>query len=327
MDKSRAIPLFCTADGYEVLYAVKRGDSLSKIVREQYNLFGADAIGPIKRIMENNPEIVSPDLIYAGQLLLLRFPWDAPEIVTADSQDIRSTRLEWNRQDKTDQEQMADIGYVYGLLGATQQAGSASLSSASVLIKTNLDPVREIADNYNRYRAGSLTKGQYDYARREAIKNLQQRIGRPAEQLLFKGKPANVALRMKPGGGANATRPFMGQVERLAKISRHASKGGVLLSVAGVGLACHQIAHTANVVEKDRIAVETITGTAVGAGIGIAIGFFLVSTPIGWGAAIAIGVGSAAAGYFSGRFAGHVYAQDYGDVRIVEPLMIDRVCR
>jgi len=327
MEKTRSTPLICTADGYEILYSVKRGDTLTKIVHDQYNLFGSQAEPVIRRIMENNPEITSADVIYAGQLIVLRFPWDAPEIGTSESKELWSTKESWNKLKQGEQEQMADLAYVYSLLGVSQSAAGGGLTAAEQLIKSNLDPIREIAQNYEKYRAGGMTKGQYDYARREAIKELQKRIGRPAESLLFRGKPANVALRMKPGGGVNATRPFMGQVNRLAKISSHASKGGLVLTGVGLGIACHQIAHTPDMVEKDKIAVETFAGTAAGIGSGVAIGLFLVSGPIGWGAAILIGVGSAAVGYYSGKFAGEVYDRKFSNVRIVEPLMIDRVCR
>jgi len=327
MEHSRSTPLFCTANGYEILYAVRRGDTLTGIVQQQYNLFGSKTEPVLRRIMEINPEISSPDVIYAGQLIVLRFPWDAPEIRNSESSELWSTKETWNKQNRTEQEQMADLAYVYNLLSGAQSVASGGMTAAEHLIKSNIEPIKEIAENYNRYKAGELTKGQYDYARREAIQRLQKRFGRPAESLLFRGQKANVALRMKPGGGVNATRPFLGQVNHLSKISGLASKGGYVLAGVGLGIACHQIANTPDVIEKDKIAVETFAGTAAGIGTGVALGLFLVSGPLGWGAALLIGVGSAATGYYAGKFAGHVYDSKFSNVRIVEPLMIDRVCR
>lgn len=326
MEKFKSTPLFCTADGYEILYAVKRGDTLTGIVREQYNLFGSAAAPVVQRILENNQEIKSADLIYSGQLLVLRFPWDAPEIRTAEQDELKQTKKYWNGLEKPLQETMADLAYVDNISGILH-AGGGGATGAGLLIQSNLKPMKDIVGKYEDYRAGKITRSVYGHYRSDRIKELQKRIGRPAESLLFKGKKANEALRMKPGGGPNATRPYLGQVNRLQKIAGKASKGGFVLAAAGLGLSCYEIAHTDSVVEKDKIAVEAIAGTAAGLGVGVLIGLFLVSNPIGWGTAIIIAAGTAAVGYAAGNFAGHVYHENYSDVRIVEPLMIDRVCR
>lgn len=327
MDNFRSTPTFCTADGYEMLYAVRRGDTLTGIVRDQYNLFGEAAVPVVRRIMEINKDIKSPDLIYAGQLIVLRFPWNAPEIKTPERSELWATRDIWNRQDKSEQETMADLAYVDFLLGAGLNAAGGGMTGAENLIKSNLTPINGIVDNYEQYRSGKITRSVYGHARSKAIEELRKRIGRPAESLLFQGKKANEVLRMKPGGGPHATRPYVGQVNRLTKLAGHASKGGYVLAGVSLGVACYQISQTDSMVAKDKIAVETIAGTAAGLGTGIAIGLFLVSGPIGWGAAFLIAAGTAATGYFAGKFAGEIYDRNYSNIRIVEPLMIDRVCR
>jgi len=96
----------------------------------------------------------------------------------------------------------------------------------------------------------------------------------------------------------------------------------------GVGLtaACMQIANTTDTKEKNEIFVETITSTAVGAGLGTAIGLFLISNPIGWGTAIVLAVGSTAMSYGTGKFLRNMYDQ-YGEIDFVAGTGVDRVCK
>lgn len=316
----------CTPNGYQVLYDVRRGDTLLAIVHDQYGLYGAQARQVVDQILKDNPEIASPDLIYPGQPVLLRFPAGVGNAAIPIDQDLENAKSAWCQAPKAEQEEMADTSYVYRALGLGLTGGGAALKGMEDLLSSNIRPIEEIAESYNSYRQGKMTKGQYDYARKKAITAFKDRIG-PAEKLLFGRKSANQALRMKPGGGVNATKPFISQVDKISKVSKHAARGGVILTGVSLAASCSQIARTPEPVAKDRIAVEALAGTAVGAGTGIAIGFFLVSNPVGWGVAIAIGVGTAAAGYFAGKGASVIYDRHFSEVRVVEVLKIDRVCR
>lgn len=318
-------PLVCSANGYDYLYAVRRGDSLLAIIRDQYGLYGSGAKPVLDKLLRNNPDITNPNLIYPGQLLLLRFPWDAPDTSLPVLNDLVYTKQTWRQASRGEQESMADMTHVYRALGLTLTGTSTPLSATNALLQSNIKPLEEIAEAYGDYRAGKITKGQYDYARRKRITAFRNNIG-SGERLLFGNKRANQVLRMRPGGGIRATQPMLAQVGRLSKISKYAARGGIILTGVSLAASCHQISHTPDSVERNKIAVEAIAGTAAGFLTGIAVSVFLVSNPVGWGVAVAIGVGSAATGYFAGQAAGTIYDQNFRHVPVVETLFIDRIC-
>jgi len=296
------------------------------MIRDQYGLSGSRAKPILDKVLRNNPDIINPNLIYPGQLVLLRFPWDAPDTSSQTLNDLIYTKQTWRQASRREQESMADLAYVYRTLGLMLVGTSIPLSATNTLLGSNIKPLEEIAEAYNDYRTGKITKGQYDYARRKIIVAFRKNIG-SGERLLFGSKRASQVLRMKPGGGPKATQPMLAQVNRLSKISKYASRGGIILTGVSLAATCHQISNTPDPVERSKIAVEAIAGTATGVLTGIAVGVFLVSNPVGWGVAVAIGVGSAATGYFAGQAAGTIYEQNFRHVPVVETLSIDRICR
>lgn len=88
-----------------------------------------------------------------------------------------------------------------------------------------------------------------------------------------------------------------------------------------------QIADTDDRQEKNEILVETVTGTGVGLALGVAVGIFLVSNPVGWGAALVIGAGSAVASYSAGKISRSAYTLSGSKVDFVSGTGVDRVCK
>jgi hypothetical protein len=76
-------------------------------------------------------------------------------------------------------------------------------------------------------------------------------------------------------------------------MAKYAKHGGILLTAAGVGMGCYNIAQAHRQQEKNEIFVETVVGAGVGTGASIALGVFLASTPIGWITTLALGTGTA----------------------------------
>lgn len=99
--------------------------------------------------------------------------------------------------------------------------------------------------------------------------------------------------------------------------------------LAGVGIAasCREIANSDSRQEKNEIFVETVTSTAVGSAAGVAVGLFLMSNPVGWGTALILAAGSAAASYASGRGARKAYTRYGAEIDLVSGAGVDRVCR
>lgn len=108
-----------------------------------------------------------------------------------------------------------------------------------------------------------------------------------------------------------------------------ASRGGVALSVVGLGIACNQIAHAGTTQKKNEIFVESMGGLIGGlAFAGTAtITLFFVATPVGWVAALAIGAGGALAGYGGGEIAKGLYDRNGMRVDFANNLGVSSLCK
>src|SRR5690606_19445642 len=99
------------------------------------------------------------------------------------------------------------------------------------------------------------------------------------------------AIRIARAGGIPATHNVTRYAARLSHISKAAGLGGaVVLSGASLAAGCMQIGATRNRMEKNEIFWETTVST----GVGVVLGFCLMSNPAGWGLALVLAAGSAA---------------------------------
>ncbi len=113
------------------------------------------------------------------------------------------------------------------------------------------------------------------------------------------------------------------------RISKFASNGGAILTVASVGLACREIANTDNTLEKNHILVESLGSVFGGTAFGIATGItlFMIGTPVGWVAALVIGAGAVASSYATGQAAKFVYDKFANTTDFVSMAGISTLCR
>ena len=181
-------------------------------------------------------------------------------------------------------------------------SGTAKLSMIDTTFKTNSPLLTEMVDNYETYKRGQITKGQYDYRRSRLITQLTTNLG-PTNLLLNGTHAPTEVLRVSRTKGTAPTQPITQKIDQMGQLSRAASKGDVALSVVGLGIACHQIANATSQQKKNEILVESIGGLAGGIfyGLAVGVGVALMATPVGWVAALAIGVGSVAASYGGSR--------------------------
>jgi hypothetical protein len=132
--------------------------------------------------------------------------------------------------------------------------------------------------------------------------------------------------------GVNPSPVFVKHAERMAKLSRFAKRGGLLLTGFGVMGACGKIATTGNNQKKNEVLMVEglgITGGAVGGSLAaFTVGVLLVSGPVGWGVAL---VASAVGGYFAqeaGKAGGKLlYDQYLNKVDLVSSTGIGQICR
>jgi len=325
----------CSVDGYSQYHVVAPGETLWGVTQGYYGTGSAHGTqAAIQHVLSWNPQIQDPAMIHPGDLIHIRTPLVSvglPAHLDAGASSVvlhqtREIMTAWDGIPRGERQAIASMGPVLELAGLGLVGAGGGLTSFELLVKTNAPTLQAIVEKYEDYRAGRVTRGQYDYFRRKSLAEFRRRFGQ-ATKLLFGRRSANVVLRMKPGGGAAATGPMLAEIKRLRGLGRAVSRGGVVLSVVGLGVACAQIAQTTDVHEKNVIAVEAISGAAIGSGAGVVAGLFLAATPVGWGVALVVGLGSAAAGYFGGELAGYVYRATGEPVKVVSALGIDRVCR
>ncbi|MGD8567006.1 MAG: glycine zipper family protein, partial [Gammaproteobacteria bacterium] len=155
--------------------------------------------------------------------------------------------------------------------------GSITLGATSNLFSPgNQALVTEVNDLYGQYKAGQITKGQYDYGRKIALHRLKNNLG-PAEKWLFGNKTTHESIRIARRGGVPATAHIAKHASRIAKIAKYARNGGIVLTGVGLTASCIEIANTEERQEKNEILVETVGSTLTGAVGGALIGIFLVS--------------------------------------------------
>jgi len=114
---------------------------------------------------------------------------------------------------------------------------------------------------------------------------------------------------------------------RIAKLSRYATRGGVILAGVGVALSCRDIANTDDQQEKNEILVETATSTIVGFGSSAVIAIALLSNLVGWTMAIMLGAGAAAASYSAGKYFRHSYSILEKPIDFASVSGIDELCK
>lgn len=206
-------------------------------------------------------------------------------------------------------------------------SGSANLAMIDRTFKANSSLLIEMVENYESFKRGDITKGQYNYRRTKMISQFSSRLG-PTNFLLNGRADPREVLRISRGKGAPSTEAITQQINKMNRLSKVASRGGVALSVVGLGVACHEMAHAGTQQEKNEILVESVGGILGGVAFaGVAtVGLILMATPIGWVAALAVGVGSAIAGYLGGKGAKKLYDLGGREVDLAGSLGISEMC-
>ncbi|MFT5881488.1 MAG: hypothetical protein ACI86X_002630 [Moritella sp.] len=80
---------------------------------------------------------------------------------------------------------------------------------------------------------------------------------------VYGDKTPNEVLRIYRTKAIPATKLITDHVDELGKMSKWASRGGVVLSVAGLGIACSQIAYEEDTHKKNEIFAATPMGWGV----------------------------------------------------------------
>ena len=314
-----------------IFYQVKSGDSLSAIIKQYYGSISLQQKkNVLSKIMADNPEIKNPNIIYPGQILAMDIPKNycpvpgLPKlpVVQADEQAAKTLKKILKKTTPREKDLISAIAPI--MLGT----GTSSMMMIDKTFKSNTPTVVEIVESYNDYKADKLTKGQYDYRRKILLNKLKTKLG-PTNLLLNGAKSPNEVLRISRKKGSVPTEILTQQINRMSALSKLATRGGVVLSVAGLGIACHQIANTDDKQQKNEILVESLGGLGGGVLYGVAATatVMLMATPVGWTAALVIGAGSVLSSYGAGMGVKHLYTAYGAHIDVASVTKVSELCK
>lgn len=311
-----------------IFYHVRPGDNLGKIIKRYHGSVTTpqrEAI--ISQIKIDNPGIKNPNKIYPNQLLQLSIPpqycsttshQGSTPVLQIDKELIKPLQSQWQRSNPQEKQLLSTLTPI--MLGT----GSASMTMLNKTFTANTPLLTEMAQNYDDYRAGTITKGQYGYRRKKLVSNLKARLG-PLGKILSGTRTQNEVIRISKTKGRAPTQNITRQIGRMNRLAKHAARGGVVLSAVSLGLACNEIANTQDTYKKNKILVESLGGLAGGLITGGAI--LLMFTPVGWVAALAVGVAGAVGGYAAGTVSSYLYDTYGNKVNIVSATGVSQLCR
>lgn len=316
-----------------LLYRVKPNDSLIKIISKYHPDATPHDIHQIMgKVVAENKQITDPNIIYVDQLIRIPVPemyCPAPvpgnPLITIFSDDEHWLELleqNWQNSSAQERDTIASLlpSFALGL-------GSAKLTMLETTFSSNAPLMQEMVENYEAYKSGRKTKGQYDYHRGKLVSKLSSNLGPTNLILNGTAKPREI-LRISQKKGEHPTQPIQAQMRKMDRVARFTKGGGVVLTGIGLGVACQQIASAASNREKNEILVESTGNVAAGVlyGLGTTAGLLLLATPVGWIGALAIGAGGAVAGYAGGKIARKFYDVSGDDYDFVSKVRVDQIC-
>ena len=205
-------------------------------------------------------------------------------------------------------------------------AGSGINAFGGLVGQSNNAFIAEVKMLYSQKQQGILTSSQYQRARQKALAKYAAKIG-PFEKILFKGKTVREAIRINRTKALPATAKIDSHLGRLTTIANNLKYGGHILTAAGLGMGCYNIAQTPSWHEKNEIFVETVMSASVGAITGLALTAYFIATPTGWVTALALGMGAAVGSLVAGKGFKALYTLSGQRVDFVTGSGIYKLCR
>lgn len=311
-----------------IFYNVRPGDSISKIILRYYGPIPVQQQNAIiSQIQADNPSVKNPNQIQPNQLLQISIPPQYCSVssnrgqtptLRVDPQLIKPLQLQWQRATPKERKMLSTLTPLY--FGA----GAASITMLKQTFNANKPLMADMVKNYETYKAEGITKGQYDYQRKKIITKFNQKMG-PLTRVLNPTRPQSEALRISKTKGRVPTKNITQQIGRMGKVAKYAAVGGGVLTAVNLGLACNSIANTDSKLEKNQIFVEGMGGLVGGTLATATLLFFI--TPVGWAAALVVGVGGAAGGFFSGKGLRTLYTTEFNNLDLTSMTRVDQLCK
>lgn len=285
-------------------YKVKAGDQIFRIMRDHYGdaAFFADQAALTDTLVKNNPHIQDINMIFPGQVVM--FPEtqmalnDAPMCLAP--QDAWSSSEVAQKLSSVDQSTF-DALIAVGASRPTNAISGALMGHLDLAATNAIKNVQKIEPAYWDMRAKTITRGQYDYARRKAIKAVDGDLG-IYRKLITPGKTSSQVLRIDRSSLLR-TNKLTSEIGDLQRIAKTAKQGAAILKYIDIPITMAKV-HTAQN-NADRTAIVIVDGTSIAAGLGAgALAVVLFGTPVGW-------VGLAAVATFG--IAGSLVGEEVGE--------------
>ncbi|MEZ4749323.1 MAG: hypothetical protein R3B54_01465 [Bdellovibrionota bacterium] len=196
-----AIPTRRFPEGDRFYHPVLAGDTLSRLIEGYYPFSGPAERGPIlQQVLADNPDIVGPNLIYPGQLIHFRTPFESLVLDQSETSELWAAKLEWAGMTPQEREAVSFLDSLSGgaLASVSLGAGSGTLGQLAGAFQANQQPIMDIIKKYEAFKKGQVTKGQYDYFRRVTLEGYQRRMGSLHQQVFHGGKTSRQVFRINP---------------------------------------------------------------------------------------------------------------------------------
>lgn len=285
-------------------YRIRENDQIYRILSSHYGgaIFLRDRSRVVQIFQANNPQVSNIDMIYPGQVIML------PELSATSlavgmppREVVQSCRIISEGLSRYDTPALDFIKSV-DFMKIAEPGVDGFLSYVEKAMTDSRSAMKNIALQYYRKESGTISRNQYNYRRAINVKRVDMRLG-PLHQLINPGKTPAQVLRIDPNA-AYRTHNILTEAKKLAKISRLAENGVVVLNVVSIAGAGAQVHLASSNSERTVILLDTVAGIG-GAIAGGALAVALLGTPAGWiGIAVVIG----------GHVGGGLIAEELGKV-------------
>lgn len=262
-------------------YEVKPGNTLHGIALSHYGRvpFLADRNTLTRLIMANNPQLMNPDRIFPGQVIML------PDLQTACQPDPRppAPMVSASARIATDLTHLpAESRDFIGIINPeaiAREAGKGFIELVEGVTTEMIPEMRSIALNYYRKEMGTLSRNQYNYRRALSIKKIDSGLG-PLQKLINPGRKPGEVLRVKPHAVVR-TGAILDEVNTLSRIGNLSRRGLVVLKWVDLGIKAADVHLAASNTERTAIVMDAAAGFA-GAAAGTTLAVIMIGTPVGW---------------------------------------------
>ena len=312
-----------------IVYHVRPGDSLSRIISNYYG-----SVSPqkqqaiIAQIQKDNPKVTNPHQIVPNQLLLIdippqycavRFEERLIQPLNISKNQLKPLQQQWNKAAPVTQERLATLTPL--MLTASQ----ATMGTFKTVLASNTQHLQTIINSYEAKKAGKLSKGQYDYARQQAIKRFETNLG-PVRYLLNRHQSQRQVLRISRKKGRSPTGNISQQIQRIGNLSKLAAGGGIVLAGLNLKMTCDAIEQAETQLEKNQIFAETLGGILTSGAFGAVVYLVFAATPIGWSVALVLAAGSVAYGSLGKRASRYAYDTWGRKVDLLSKTGVSNIC-